>query len=195
MDKIPKFQGSGQIGCNDQVHYARVTNQTFNAFIQSDARLVEYERSTFDSIRQNVTHPDCRCMICENGCINVMHCFVKHTMHSLPKLERWCDLTTSIIDGGGHLIFWSGWARPSVLKLEGRWPTIKDVQSLLARSHSSTKHVSYKFRVETHFDDTLNTTLCDFYYDRDNGTRVIALLNSLPPHYRFGKHGNGARDD
>lgn len=154
---IPSFSSQRALGCEAQIARARSAPESIvNVQNRIDSA---HHRFLIEGIRSYVD--DCSCAICENGCIDVSLCSVSHNFATIPIMQRWCDATTSLIPGGGHLILWSGWARPSVLKLTDRYCIVRVVKRLIRQSHRSTLHTNFRFSVSPRYETIFNRTVVD----------------------------------
>lgn len=185
-ETVPVFRGNKPNGCKWQVSRARNGVQTIADVLHADALLL-------DEIKlENMIRPQhdvgCDCRIAENGLIDKSLCRKIHVLYPIPFLARWCDVTTCRLRGGGHLLYWSGWARPSVVALLGRHPTREQVAHLIARSDKSVHHAKFKFSHTPRFDDQLSMLVYDVRSDFRNGMQGIKWLRSGPPESRFGQH-------
>lgn len=175
--RIPAYNGTSPIGTQAQVARARDPQQTL---LQLHNALDEYEQ-TVDEPRLE----GCQCRIACNGSIDVRECLILHMVHPLPPLDRWYDDTTSAIKTFGYTIFWSGWARPSVVKLLGRDPTPSQIRLLYARSHRAARH-NFRFRA-IQIEDQLDFPRVHIVSVK-KGLKPSALLASLPDVTRFASH-------
>nr|QXN75411.1 MAG: hypothetical protein [Grapevine-associated negative single-stranded RNA virus 1] len=185
---VPRYEGSSPLGCGMQVRRARVCTQELALIKEQDDELSIIDRETFKIRARAENYILCECRIAENGCIDPSWCNVKHTLHAVPRMERWCDLTTAEIDGGAHLLFWSGWARPSVLKLYGRWINKRTLRHALEHSHARTKHIGFYFSYTVQFDRELECTLVQLACPPGNGKRGKQIIEEIEDDWRFGTH-------
>lgn len=190
MDSIiPRFTGTRALGCSIQVERARSSDTSVFLVKDADSKALE-ARSLIATVSPEM-FTGCRCRIAENGCIDPSECPVTHLKIPIPVITRWCDATTSLIQGAGHLVFWSGWARPAVLSITARFPTVNQVRALLARSDQRTTHVNFRFDYRIRTDAETGLIVVDVSpkaHSEKAFYKVKDLLNALPGARRFGQH-------
>jgi hypothetical protein len=187
MEHVPSFTGATQLGCQAQLIRARGPPQSIAEVLQAD--LLALNDEPIDTHMLPIVYSGCGCRISENGCIDPSECRISHPLFRIPILSRWCDQTTCRLRGGGALLLWSGWARPSVMKILGRFPTVDQALWLISRSHPRTLHVRWRYQYIPRHDEELNSTVIDLFSNQHNGERANKHLRTLNPASRFGQHG------
>lgn len=188
---IGPYRGTEQLGCQRQVSRARERVST--ALEVKDADNIALSKCDLKTIIAPTSVIFCGCKIAENGCIDPSECQQCHRTCPVPTLIRWCDSATCLLIGSGHLIFWSGWARPSVLHLSGRFPTVSRVRQMFAASNARTLHTSYRFDYKNRKDDFYGDWVVDIIpkkHTEKEYYKARDLLANLPGTWRFGQHSN-----
>jgi hypothetical protein len=184
MSTISPFTKATANGCAAQVQRAKHCSQLVS-------EIVQHESGLSVNVNAPALHAACGCRIAENGCLDVSLCHVTHPLHAVPFLERWCDVSTCLVQGGGHLIAWSGWARPAVLKLLGRYPRVGDVRGVLEKTHRSVSHrgmsMSYRL-VEDKSDSSKRFIYWGYARRADGGEPVHRILARVDADVRFAEH-------
>lgn len=181
---VPKFTGYSTIACSAQLARARRMSQTEHDVLSTDNALIS--AVGLQKMVRSVLDPPCGCAISENGCVDVSLCTQYHTHIPVPVISRWCDQTTALLVNCGALVFWSGWARPSVLSIIGRAPTVAQTRSMLQRSYKATSHIKYKFVVHKRYDELLQSDVLDISASHHIGEKGSILLQTLNQTTRFG---------
>lgn len=187
---IPRFRGVDAEGCAEQVSRARQAPMTALGVMLADSRILD-RFPTKEHLMQRIDSLPCGCRICETGTIDNSECSKVHLLYPVPTLTIWSDQVTTRLLGAGHLVFWSMWARPAVLALSARSPTITQVRVYLARTSTSMKHTFMRFDYRTRFEPELNTDVVDIIpksYSETKFPRVNEFLANLPGQWRVGRH-------
>jgi hypothetical protein len=187
--KIQAFTGQTKCPVGEAEKYARNPQQTLAEIAKID-RALDESGGIMELVQ---VHPQfCSCVISPGGHIDCTRCDSSHVLYPNPIIDRWFDLTTSLLEGAGYLIFWSGWARPSAHKLLGRFPFVKSVKELYARTP---KHLQHHMKFETVNRSISKGSISDVvdvcYARKGLGTRPQVLFNLLQSRQRFGGHYSG----
>jgi len=186
MEVIESFTGVSQIACRNQLLRARGPAQTIADILLLDGLALNNEPLT--EHMSDIFYGGCGCKISENGCIDPSECRISHKLYRIPTINRWCDATTSHMRGAGALLLWSGWARPSAMKLLGRHPTVDQVTHLISNSHPRTLHTSWRYQFSLRHDPQLQTNVLDISSNKNRGERAKTYLRTINPAVRFGQH-------
>jgi hypothetical protein len=184
MALIPPFDKPTANGCHAQVLRAKACNQ-----LESD--VLDQEQVVTVTLRGAGLAAQCECRIAENGTLDPSLCLVAHSYHAIPYLQRWCDQSTGLLQGAGYLIFWSGWARPAVMKLLGRFPPAADVQTVLARTPKTVSHrrMTFTATVAGQLLGTSNKIVQVRYAKQiEGGKAALKILEELDHDDTFAAH-------
>lgn len=193
MEIVPTYTGASDTSCQAQLARSRGPAQTIDEIFMADS--LALNDSDIKNHVADVHYSGCGCRISENGCIDPSECRAAHTLYRVPVINRWCDQTTCQLRGAGALILWSGSARPAVLKILGRHPTVEQVIWLIQRSHPKILHSRWKFDFTTRMDEDLNEVVIDVHSNQLRGYRASTRLRVLNPTMRFGQHSTLKTND
>lgn len=188
--EVPRFRGINADGVEEQVARARLAPMTTLGVMLADNQVLERFNSKSHMMERSDAIP-CGCKICETGTIDNSACSKVHLIFPVPMINVWSDKATSLLLGAGHLIFWSAWARPAVLGLSARAPTVTQVRVLLSKTHVRMKHTFLRYHYRVRHEDELNCDVIDIIpkpFSDSTYPRVHEFLASLPGQWRIGRH-------
>lgn len=188
--EVPRYRGVSADGVEEQVARARLAPMTTLGVMLADQHILERFNSKSHPMERADTVP-CGCRISENGTIDNSACQKVHLIYPVPFINVWSDRATCLLLGAGHLIFWSAWARPAVLALSARAPTVTQVRVLLSKTHNKMKHTFLRYHYRLRREEELNCDVVDIIpksFGDSTYPRVHEFLTSLPGQWRIGRH-------